>query len=154
MTDGRAGSNFSGAMRFLLVLVAALVGARLLFGGGVAATPDYFTYHTVAAAMPEAQQTGRPVLAFATADWCGPCQGFKRGTLADDDVAEFIASRTVPVYIDVTESHPDASMLGVSGIPAVYIIGTDGRVVDSTVGATGTQGFLAWLRGAVEASGG
>lgn len=155
MTPSGFRSRLASPVAFLLVLAAAFVGAQILFrgGGGIAETPAYFAYDTVAAAMDESRETGKPVLAFATADWCGPCQGFKRGALADERVAGFLASSTVPVYIDVTDSHPEAGMLGVRSIPAVYVIGSDGTIIDSRVGSAGASGFLAWAREAVGRAG-
>jgi len=154
----------------LLVLVLAMVATIAVlryFAGGVAPVPGVFTPMmseqsapaTLQAAMTQAAASGKPVLVFATADWCQPCQHMKRTTLADENVASLINERTIPYYLDVEASPAEARQLGVQGIPAFYIIDPLGnaslraspRIIDSTVGASNAAVFTAWLNAAVPA---
>jgi len=139
-----------GPLGFALILLAAVVVIRAAVGGGVAPTPPMFdTSVTFDEAMAASAQTGKPVFAFVTADWCGPCQVFKRGALAEPRVVERVREATVPVYIDA-DAHPDlVQRLGVSGFPSVLLL-RDGRVVDARTGVMSAPGLLAWLDGGVE----
>ena len=64
----------------LLVIFAALIGG-MLYMKRPAPMPEAFAKGTLAAANESAQ--GKPVVAVFTARWCGTCQGYKRGALAD-----------------------------------------------------------------------
>lgn len=145
----RAGGIRLGTLVFLAGCIVVIALVRVRFGG-VAPTPDVFAARSsLDAALAESESSGRPVLALATADWCGPCQAFKRGALADDRVAALIASRTVPVLIDMTDAgDPEAQragrLLGVEGIPALVLVSGD-EVAARLVGAVSAERVLEWL---------
>lgn len=96
------------------------------------------------AAMSRAESEGRVVFAYATADWCGPCQHYKKNTLSDPRVEEWVAANAVPVYIDVDRAGEDAQRLEVSGIPATFII-RDGVILDRAVGVVPPDTLLPWM---------
>lgn len=139
--------------RITLVLgLILLVGFVLLQlrGGGAAESPAYFAGSMdLAAATARAAEQNRPVLAVATADWCGPCQAYKRSTLASAAVAAAASERTVPILLDVTErggpASEDAARLGVSAIPATFLIAPDGRVLERAVGGLSEGDLLAMI---------
>lgn len=139
----------SGPLGFGLVLLAAVVGIRAIAGGGVAEMPPLFDPNvTYEDATQRAAESGKPVLVFATADWCGPCQTFKRGALKDASVIDFATSNTEPVYLDI-DDHPDlARQFGVQGIPAMMMV-RDGRIVDRFAGVRSASDTIAWLDQAV-----
>lgn len=95
-------------------------------------------------AINSAKDDGRVVFAVATATWCPPCQSYKRNGLADPKVASWLADHAIPVYIDVDQQRGEAQALGVSGIPATFVI-RDGAVVASRTGAIGGGELLGWL---------
>jgi thiol:disulfide interchange protein len=132
-----------------LVLSTALMGC----GGGHAPTPAAFDKSvTLQGAVDKAAAAGKPVLVFATADWCGPCQSFKRGALASDKVTRAITSKTVPVLIDVTSAQtapPGSEKLGIQGIP-VLIMYKNGAETARLVGGVGEAELLAWLDAAAK----
>ncbi|GAB4520282.1 MAG: hypothetical protein Tsb0013_23930 [Phycisphaerales bacterium] len=137
-------------------LCFALLGYVVISRGGVAPTPAALTGAGVTdlpSAVAKAKQEGKVVFAVATADWCAPCQTYKRGALADEAVASWIEANAVPLTIDVTDPNvpsPDARALGVSGIPATFLIDSSGQVLASATGALGTDDLLALLTGATD----
>lgn len=139
-----------GSILFLLLIVAVLALLPLIRGGGgVAPMPGVFDEGlSLAEAEARAAEEGRLTLVFATADWCGPCQRFKRGALVDPEVEAWVQAHTVPTVLDLTsprgEAAQQAERLGVGPIPAVILL-RDGAVVARRQGATPAGNFRRWL---------
>lgn len=96
------------------------------------------------AATEEAAQSNRPVFAYFTADWCGPCQSLKGTTWASEDVKQAL-SGYVPVKLDI-DQHPEiANRFQVRSIPAFIVIDGSGRPSQSTAGALPPEQFISWL---------
>lgn len=123
----------------------ALLGV-FYFQGGAAKVPGFFATGSTSldAAVAEAEEEGRLVFALATADWCGPCQVYKKNALSDPRVERWVAANAEPLYLDVDERGEDAARLGVRSIPATFII-KDGVVVDRIVGVASADQLLGWL---------
>lgn len=92
---------------------------------------------------------GGLVFAFATADWCAPCQHFKRTTLVDPAVEAWVRAHATPVYVDVDQNPQDTTTLGVRGIPHTALLRADGTVVRTFVGVVPAEELLRSLRDAV-----
>ncbi|MFI4897344.1 MAG: thioredoxin fold domain-containing protein [Phycisphaerales bacterium JB059] len=132
----------------LLVIAALLVVAALaprFFGGGkVAPTPTVFdTSVSLDDALRRSDETGRPVFALVTADWCPPCQGLKRHALTDARVQRLLERSTEPVYITDQNGH-DVERLGVTAFPTSFIL-RDGEVLASLRGSAPPDAYLEWL---------
>lgn len=139
------------------------VWAILIIAAGVLAVAGFSTWNRAkaaneripwrtdfAAARAEAAQTGKPVFAYFTAEWCGPCQSLKSTTWADPKVEEALR-KYVPVKIDV-DQHADLAkryLLTPSnlegGIPAFRVLDDKGDVRKEIVGAMPPGDFLQWL---------
>lgn len=98
-----------------------------------------------AASVDEARRANKPVMAYFTATWCGPCQSLKHTTWADKDVAAALQN-FVPVKIDVDRQPELAQKYNVEGVPFYAVIDADGTARRSTVGALSPADFLTWLR--------
>lgn len=103
-----------------------------------------------------ASEAGKSVFVFATADWCGPCQSFKAGTLSDPAVQASLSESAELYYLDVTDqskmSAEDiqlASQLQVQGIPAYYMV-RNGEMISRGSGAIGPQRFRDWVDASTE----
>ena len=95
-----------------------------------------------------AREEGKVVFAVATADWCPPCQTYKRNALVDDGVAAWLDEHAVTLTIDLSnrsEPNPDAIALGVSPIPETFLISAEGEVLARAVGALKAPDLRAWL---------
>ena len=131
----------------VLVGVVALVAASTIFR-----PKEVIPWRTdFAAARTEAAQSGKPVFAYFTAEWCGPCQNLKTTTWASDRV-ETALRNYVPVRIDI-DRHPDLfKRYGLTpsnldgGIPAFRVIDPKGGELRKEVtGYMGPDDFLKWL---------
>ena len=101
-------------------------------------------------AQAEARRSGKPVFAYFTADWCGPCQRMKHTTWADAGV-EAALRDYVPVMVDV-DRQPDLARKYVptprnleGGIPAFRVLDQNGQIAREAVGAMPPEDFLKWL---------
>jgi len=136
---------------FVVALVAGVgfFAWRGLVQGQPAPSPAVFN---TAVSYPESVQRSKaehkPVFLVATADWCGPCQLYKRGALASPEVERFVTEKMIPVALDVTNQSRDAADLEIESIPATIIL-IDGKEVDRRVGALSEEKLLAWLRATV-----
>lgn len=154
----RSGCCGSGASkwvpRILVVALVAFFGFRLA-AGRTAAVPEIFDKTvSLQAALDESAQTGKPVFALLTADWCPACQTYKRGALSNNKVAQKLRDQTVTVYIDVDAQEDDIRRLVALGMPVnrgggislpTTLILQDGKVVAPLVGAHSASALLAWL---------
>ena len=130
---------------FLVVIVASIIAIVLVKSNQTSAPlPGIFAEKvSLEDATAKSAETGKPVLVFATASWCGPCQSFKRGALSDPEVAKAISDNTIPVYLDIDEHPEQASMFGVRSVPTLIL--TDGRKMTKATGALSTGRTLDWL---------
>ncbi len=134
---------------FAMVCLGVL-GFFMLSRGGVAPTPPALQEGAtdLQAAIVQAKAEGKIVFAVASADWCAPCQSYKRGALVDSNVAQWLDDNAITVSIDVTDTNapnPDAQALGVSCIPATFVLNQEGQLVSRTTGAMNAGDLLAFL---------
>lgn len=140
----------------LLVIVLGL-SALMYFGrsgsGGSAPTPAAFLGAvTFDDALKRSQTEAMPVLVFATADWCGPCQKLKRGALTSANVQQLITAGTIPVYADVTgsdeQSMQTATRLGIRAVPALIMV-WKGEEISRHEGDTSAESLQKWLEAGI-----
>jgi thiol:disulfide interchange protein len=98
-----------------------------------------------AAASKEAQSSGKPVFAYFTATWCGPCQSLKHTTWADKNV-EAALRNYVPVKIDIDREPELARKYLVRAVPTFAVLGEDGSAVRQVDGALPPADFLSWIK--------
>jgi thiol:disulfide interchange protein len=101
--------------------------------------------HDWAAAQSQSKSSGRPMLAYFTASWCGPCQRMKSTTFANEQV-DAALGEFIKVKIDVDESPKLASQYATQGIPCFYLFAGDGTIQGSTVGYMEPGEFIDWIK--------
>ena len=98
-----------------------------------------------AAATAEARREGKPVFAYFTAVWCGPCQTLTHTTWANQGVDAALKAY-VPVKIDIDRNPELAQKYGVGAVPTLAVLGADGRTERRVEGALPAEEFLRWLK--------
>jgi len=102
------------------------------------------------AALAEAKASGKPILIDFTAEWCAACHEMEKLTYTDASVIE-TADGFVTVMIDCTQAaDPQIKALqaryGVSGLPTVALVDTQGNQVDTVIGFVEAPDFLKRLK--------
>ncbi len=82
-------------MGAIVLTLAGLAAA----GRAGASAPELVKWRTIAAGEAEARKTGKPVLYFFTAAWCGPCHLLEEQVFSRKDVADRIAKDFVPIVV-------------------------------------------------------
>jgi protein disulfide-isomerase len=80
-------------------------------------------------ALAESRQTGKPVLADFSAEWCGPCQVMKHDVWTDAAVGREVERLYVPLAVDVDANGAVAQRYGINSIPAILILDASGKVL-------------------------
>jgi len=136
----------------LAAVALAVVGAMALFGARPAdpdTPPRREWYADLDDGIAAADAEGKNVVAFFTADWCGPCKLFKKRVLADSEVKRILREDFVCVKIDLTRrggpNDAVAAECGVRSIPALHVYDGDGYQLDIYPGGNEPWVLLDWL---------
>jgi len=110
--------------------------------------PAFAQQHSLPDASAASTQDGRPVLVFVTADWCGPCQSFKRGALSDPAITELFTAKAHPVLLDADTPSNGAESLKIFSIPALLLL-KNGREVARLEGGVNASELTSWFNAAL-----
>lgn len=133
----------------LIALFVVLGGAWFVFNRpGKAPLPAAFAAGlTLEQGRAQASAEGKLLFVVASADWCSPCQRYKRGALADARVSEWLGANAVAVMLDMTNENPEAAQLGIRSIPATLFFRGEAEL-SRREGMLGAEELLGWFASA------
>ncbi|QDT35844.1 thioredoxin family protein [Stratiformator vulcanicus] len=92
-------------------------------------------------AVAEAVRTKKPLMIQVTAEWCGFCKKMLRTTYTDQDVADLVSTRFVPLVVDADE-HPELMKeLEIKAYPSTVIVDPRGNIVANIKGFQDAEKF-------------
>jgi hypothetical protein len=90
------------------VLVVVSIVSLALFSRGCSTprVPEFIDpLLTFDEAMARSAESGKPVFALVSADWCTYCKSLKRNALTNSRVVSWLTANTIPVYVDATRNN-------------------------------------------------
>jgi thioredoxin-like negative regulator of GroEL len=114
----------------------------LLFALAGIACAEYKWSTNYASAAKSASSSGKPIFIVFHAEWCGPCKMLEQNVFPTPKV-QALLSRVVGVRLDVDQNPPQAKAYGVSSIPRMILLSSDGkRVLWDAMGYRDADMFL------------
>ncbi|MBW0158125.1 thioredoxin [Sedimentimonas flavescens] len=93
----------------------------------------------------EVRKSDIPVVVDFWAEWCGPCRQIGPSL---EELSKELAGKVKIVKVNVDENPDSPAMLGVRGIPALFLF-KDGQVVSNKVGAAPKAALQSWIESSI-----
>lgn len=131
----------------LLMILLAVTGC---LAGSEDAVPGRIEWvQNLSDGMRLANESGKPLMLFFTADWCGPCVELKKYVFADRRVVD-ASKRLINVYIDADKNYDALAAYKVRGIPAIFFLNPLGETVAKYSGDRSVASFVKQMSAVAE----
>ncbi|MBD3221983.1 DUF255 domain-containing protein [bacterium] len=121
----------------LLIVLVALVQTAPA-GGDI----DWRTHEQ---ALPEAAESGKPIIIHFTAEWCSWCTKMKNETYTDPEVARLMTGDFVTAMVDSDHNPLLSWIYGVQSLPTIWILDSEGQGITRINGYKDARSFETYL---------
>jgi len=132
-------------MRGIALVMVLLAVNGCLAGSEDAATGKIQWVSSLAEGLKLAKESGKPIMLFFTADWCGPCVELKKYIFTDKRVVA-ASTRLINVAIDADRDYETLTAYKVRGIPAVFFLDPLGDTVSKYNGDRSAGSFVKEMK--------
>lgn len=127
-------------------LTALTISAAMIAGIARAEESSPVFLHDYEEALAAADEAGKPTIVIFSASWCPPCQQMKKAVYPSEAVQPF-HDKFVWAYLDADDpkNGPVSAKFGVSGIPHIAFLKSDGAPLGYFSGALPPESFTEVL---------
>ena len=139
----------------IVILVLFAAGAYLNMATTTKTESSEAKHHvkwsgSMAEAVKSAKESNKPVFVDVYADWCGACKVLENKVFTQEDVANQLNTKVVPVRVDADQDRAFAAKHEIRALPTLMMLAPDGSVVWRMEGAPQAQQFLDMLQDALK----
>ncbi|TWT64024.1 thioredoxin family protein [Rubinisphaera italica] len=91
------------------------------------------------------QVTGRPLLVYVTADYCGYCRKMERDTWSNEGIVRRIQDKFIPLKLDAKTDAQVVSRLGIKSLPSTILFNSVGQHIQTITGYSRPEALLPVL---------
>ncbi len=132
--------------RIGLLLGLALVGGYVLSTDKpVMSSAAEVQWHPYKEGMDQARRQNKSMVIYFHADWCTYCGQMEKETFRDAAVVDFLNNQAIAIKVDVDDEKRIARQFGVRGLPATFLLLTNGKQFGPLPGFIPPRAYLAML---------
>ena len=128
------------------IVASGLLAIVTVFAAGQASAAGVVWETSARQAQHYSRISGRPLLIYVGAGFCGYCRKMERTTWSDAVVATSVRRTFVPLKIDAQQSPQIARQLNVRAYPTTILLGPDGALLARQDGYVDPRTMLNFLR--------
>jgi len=115
-----------------MILTLLMVGAA--FAADVSTDEAKIQWHSYAAGIAKAKETGRPIVIDFHAEWCKWCKEMDKKTFSDAGVITAMNELFIPISVDTDHEQETARLYGVQSLPTMWFLTSEGERIDTLPG--------------------
>lgn len=131
-------------MKKIIALLLAAVTVTTLASDFPKNSPKFKS--SASTALSAGKKEDKPVILVFSASWCPPCQAMKKDVYPSAAVQAY-HDKFIWAYLDVDDASNEkaAKKAGVSGIPHIQFLDSQGNEIDKQVGSNSPEAFVKTL---------